>query len=183
MAVTDYSFRKASEKEKTLILNYLIDEFGPKSSEIFVDKCLWIKEGKIKEVFLVSTEQNKILKKLLPRNVYSAGIPIGSISENKFQLEIEGSYLLLHFTSKIIKIKTDQFLYGKPIFVENIESYNSEFNKGDHLIIIGNNSLHYGIGEAEIGSKDITNIKPNTILVRGLANKPLDRGWYLRKGN
>jgi len=182
MIKNDFTFRRASNTENELVKNHIQEKFGSKTLQIFSHKQVWIKEGKIKEVFLVLEKSDNIVEKL-SEWIYSAGIPIGSLWEDKFQLEIEGSYLILPFTSNKIKVKTNQFLYGKPIFVENIESVTYDFNKGDYLIIIGNNDIHYGLGKAEIGAKEISDAQPNTILVKGLQNKPLDRGWYLRKGN
>ncbi len=182
MENNDFVFRKSSAMEETLVLNHLKEMFGSKTIQSLSNGNLWIKEGKIKEVFLIPEEQEKIILKL-SGEIYYAGTPIGSIVENEFQLEIEGSSLILPFTNNKIKIKTSQFLYGKHIFVENLESYSYNFDKGDYLIILGKNNLHYGIGKAEIGAKDIDKAKQNTILVKGLKDKPLDRGWYLRRGN
>ncbi|MCE7741650.1 MAG: hypothetical protein GOP50_04265 [Candidatus Heimdallarchaeota archaeon] len=182
MIMNDFTFRRASNSENELVKKHIQEKFGSKTIQIFSHKQIWIKEGRIKEVFLVREKLENILDKL-SEWIYSMGIPIGSLCEDMFQLEIEGSYLILPYTSNIIKVKTNQFLYGKPIFVENVDSFTSDFNKGDHLIIIGNNDIHYGVGKAEIGAREANSAQPNTILVKGLQNKPLDRGWYLRKGN
>lgn len=177
-----FTFRRATNIEESLVKNHIRVEFGNKATQIFFQKKLWIKDGKIIEVFLVHESLNDVMEEI-NENIYFAGIPIGSLWKNEFQLEIEGSLLILPYTEKIIKVKTNQFLYGKNIFVENIELIKFNFNKGDYLIIIGKNSLHFGIGKAEIGSEEIGNVPSNTILIKGLKNKPLDRGWYLRKGN
>ncbi len=182
MITTDFTFRKASKSENELIKNHVKKEFGSETIHIFSQKKLWIKEGQIKEVFLIHEKLETILAKLSVQ-IYSAGIPIGSIWKNKFQLEIEGSYLILPYTKNKINVKTNQFLYGKSIFVENIEPIDFDFNRGDFLIVVGKNSLHFGVGKAEIGAKEINNAQPNTIIMKGLRSKPLDRGWYLRKGN
>ena len=182
MVNNDFIFRKSSAMEEALVLNHLKEMFGSKTIQSLSNGSLWIKEGKVKEVFLIPEEQEKIILKLSVK-VYYAGTPIGSIIENEFQLEIEGSSLILPFTNNVIKIKTSQFLYGKPIFVENLESYSYNFEKGDYLVILGKNNLHYGVGKTEIGANEIDKAKPNTILVKGLKDAPLDRGWYLRGGN
>jgi len=175
-------FRKATNKEERLvkeIFDYFLKE---SSSNPLNDYYLWSKEGKIIEVYAVPKETNRLLQKI-NRTIYFSGIPLGSISQNKFHLEIEGANIVLPFTDKIIEIKTEQFLYGKPIFVENIKRYESSFEKGDLLIIVGRNKLHYGIGISKISSKSIQDAKPNSIIIRESELKPRDRGWYLRHGN
>ena len=174
-------FREAKTDEADLVNDFIFNKFGSEELQLFQQFSFWIKEGKVKEVFLLKKNIESIVKKL-PTQVYSTGIPIGSIWKNKFQLEIEGSSLLSSITSKKIQVKTDQFLYGKHIFVENIESSASDFDKEDIIIIIGKNALHYGVGKAEIGSNEIHNAPVNTILIKGSPDKPLDRGWYLRRG-
>ena len=182
MMNSEYIFRKATKIEVKLIKNHITGNFGENTNQIFTHKYLWIKEGKIKEVFLVSSDLNKILEKITEKS-YSAGISIGSIWDDEFQLEIEGSFLILPYTDCKIKVKTSQYLYGKSIFVENVESTTVNFNKDDQLIILGANNLHYGIGKAQISKREMINAKANTILIKGFQHKPFDRGWYLRRGN
>ena len=182
MTSTEFLFRKASNIERETICEQISKNFGSKSLDMLNQKQLWIKEGKILEVFLVPDSISGYLEKL-PAKIYSAGTPIGSLWGETFQIEIEGAYLLKKHTNKVIKIKTNQFLYGKPIFKENIEEILGEFDRDDFLVIMGQNDLHFGVGKAQIQSTIIEETPPNTIIVKGYRNKPFDRGWYLRKGN
>ena len=182
MSSEEIVFKKASNSEIEMIRNQVSSNFGSETLVIFNQKQLWIKEGRVNEVYLVSDNLSTIVHNM-SQKIVSAGIPIGSLLENTFQLEIEGSYLILPFTNKKIKVKTNQFLYGKPIFVENVVSLTDDFKRGEMLIVLGKNDLHYGIGKAEIDSSEIKETQPNTIIVKGLRNKRQDRGWYLRKGN
>ncbi|MHA2357506.1 MAG: NIP7 pre-PUA domain-containing protein [Candidatus Heimdallarchaeaceae archaeon] len=175
-------FRISTTEEREIIQSDIEKQFGSSSLEALEDYQLWIKDGKIMEVYAVPFEINNILTNL-KANVYCAGLPLGTISENLFQLEIEGAYLLLPFTDKILNIKTEQFLYGKPIFIENIRSFKNKFRKNDWLIIIGQNNIHYGIGKARLDSTKLKDAKPNTIIISEYKQKPMDRGWYLRRGN
>ena len=102
---------------------------------------------------------------------------------SEFQLEIEGSYVLASYINKAIHIKTEQFLFGKPIVVENVDKIDGNFQKGNLLLVYGKRNLHYGIGQAEISSEELLSSKPNTIIIKGIKNKPFDRGWYLREGD
>ena len=176
------AFRKSTIEEEILVkktFNYFLDKKSISPLDIY---HLWTKEVKIKEIYAVPEETNKLLQKM-DKPIYSSGIPLGSISQNKFQLEIEGAHLIMPFTNKIIEIKTEQFLYGKPIFVENIVNFETSFKEGDLLIIVGRNKLHYGIGVSRISSKNIQSTKRNAILIKEFEKKPRDRGWYLRYGN
>jgi len=175
-------FRISSINEVEMIQSEIEKQFGPSSLEALENYHLWIKDGKVKEVYAVPIKISKILTNL-KTNAYCAGLPLGSISEREFQLEIEGAYLLLPFTNKVLTIRTDQFLYGKPIFVENIKSLEIEFRENDWLIVIGENNIHHGIGRARIDSTKLKKAKPNTIIISEYKQKPMDRGWYLRKGN
>lgn len=174
-------FRRVEESELKIIQENILGNFGEKALQEINHQHIWIREGKIKEVFTLHNQANK-LAILLEENLYSAGTPIGSIWNEEFQLEIEGAFLISSLTEKKLTVKTDQFLYGKPIFKENIEQLKEPFNANDLVIVLGKNSLHYGIGKTEIDSNKIEDSAPNTIVIKGYPNKPLDRGWYLRKG-
>lgn len=182
MIAKNLKFRKANRKEEELICSFINNQFGFRSLIALEDLNLWIREGKIKEAYAVPKESNQILCKI-KKDIYVAGIPLGSFSDVGFQLEIEGAVLIAPLTEKKLCVKTNQFLYGKPIFVSNIKSIKTDFEKGDFLVIIGENNLHYGIGRAKIDSSEIDNVEPNTVLISGYKRKPMDRGWYLRKGN
>ena len=175
-------FRSIKAREKEIILSSLSESFGETVLDILDKYQFWIKEGRIKEVFIVPKKDTHILERIL-KVVYSAGIPFGSIWDTEFQLEIEGANLLSPIIDKAIQIRTEQFLFGKPIFIENIREINDDFQKGDLLLIYGKNGLHYGIGKALLDSSEISASKPNTIVVKGYKNKPFDRGWYLREGD
>ncbi|MFW9851357.1 MAG: hypothetical protein ACFFDS_00260 [Candidatus Thorarchaeota archaeon] len=175
-------FRKATNEEQILVketFDYFLDK---KSTNPLDNYHLWTKEGKIIEIYAVPEETSKLLQNV-DKPIYSSGIPLGSIFQNKFQLEIEGAHLIMPFTDKIIEIKTEQFLYGKPIFVENIKSFETTFEEGDLLIVVGKSKLHYGVGVSRINSKNIQDVKKDTILIKELKHKPRDRGWYLRYGD
>ena len=181
-------FRKITKKEKQEILSFLSKNFGDSSLEPFTSLEMWIKEGKIKEVFALNQEVSRLVE-TLSYPVDFSGTPIGSYENGSFVLEIEGAKLVLPFTDRILKIKTEQFLYGKPIFMSNITSIPEDCEKQDWIIVIGEDSLkhenhlHYGIGKTEISYKEyIKEVNRNTIVIRGNKNKPFDRGWYLRKG-
>lgn len=178
----EISFRKAEEPELKVIKNSILKFFGKEATEVIFSKHLWIREGKIREVFALSEDINEAASSL-DIKLYSAGTPIGSLWEEGFQLEIEGALMITNLTNKKLIVNTDQFLYGKSIFKENIEECKDSFNSGDLLIIFGKNKLHFGVGKAIIDSNKITESPPNTIVVKGYPNKPFDRGWYLRKGN
>ncbi|MHA1668788.1 MAG: NIP7 pre-PUA domain-containing protein [Candidatus Heimdallarchaeaceae archaeon] len=175
-------FRKTTKEEEKFILHSIEKDFGASSISPFARLELWIKEGIVREIFAVNKEISDFLKKL-QTNIYFAGIPIGSLFNEKFFLEIEGAKLINSFTKNKVYVKTEQFLYGKPIFIENIVKSEYSFQKGDTVLIYGKNNLHYGLGKVNINYEDLTTSQANTILIKGNKNRPFDRGWYLRKGN
>ncbi|MHA1303696.1 MAG: PUA domain-containing protein [Candidatus Heimdallarchaeaceae archaeon] len=180
-------FRKANESETQLIHDFIETQFGLTALKFIKSKDLWIKEGKIKEVFIVNKELNTVLDTLIKQSfydtIYFAGTPIGSLKGDEFQLEMEGGYLLKQYTKKRIKIKTQQFLYGKHIFAANIVSISEPFERGDWVIVQGKNNLHFGVGKALFSSVSISRCDPNCVIIEGHRKRPLDRGWYLRFGH
>ena len=177
------TFRIRTKEENKLIMETLEADFGTNVLVVFKEYDFWIKEGKVKEVFTVPKKSSDLITKISILEPYSAGIPIGSISSNSFHLEIEGANIISNYTSKKIIVKTVQFLYGKPIFKENITKYEENFDKNDQIIVIGENKLLYGVGRAEISSRELSSLKENTIVIKGSRKKPLDVGWYLRGGS
>jgi ribosome biogenesis protein Nip4 len=176
-------FRIITEEEKQIVIEAIRVDFDTESLEALQGYSIWIKEGKIKEVFAVPQSSSDLILKTKNIEVHSAGVPIGSIWSDKFQLEIEGAKMFSRFAIKRIFVETDQFLYGKPIFKENVSGFKEAFEKNDPILVIGKNNLFYGIGRAEVNSSEFESLRSNTIIIRGSGRKPLDVGWYLRAGN
>ncbi len=176
-------FRIRTKEEDNLIRRTVEIYFGTRSLSAFERHIFWIKEGKIKEVFAVPQKSSDLISKTTNIEVYSAGIPIGSIWSDTFQLEIEGAKMVSDFTSKKVIVKTDQFLYGKPIFKENLIHFEESFDKNNLIIIMSKTNIFYGIGKAKVNSADINSLNQNAVIIEGSKTKPFDVGWYLRGGN
>ncbi len=176
------NFRKTTKMEEEIVRREIEEQFGKEGLDSLQNRLLWIKDGKIKEVCALRPNIEKIAE-TISHNLYFAGIPIGSIKKDKFNLEIEGSALISLKSKKIIHIKTDQFLYGKSIFTDNVLRFDEVFKKGELIIIKGRNNVHYGVGETRISSEELQNAPSNTVMIEGSINTPKDRGWYLRRGN
>ncbi len=176
------NFRKTTKTEEEIVRREIEEQFGKKGLDSLQNRLLWMRDGKIKEICALRPNIAKIAK-TISHNLYFAGIPIGSIKNDKFHLEIEGSALIRLKSKKVIHIKTDQFLYGKSIFTDNVLRFDEVFKKGDLIIIEGRNNIHYGVGETIISSEELQNSPSNTVIIKGSKNTPKDRGWYLRKGN
>lgn len=176
------NFRKATKKEEEIVRKEIDKHFGQVGLDSLQNRFLWIKDGKIKEVCALHPNIEAIVE-TISHNLYFAGIPIGSIKNNKFQLEIEGSALIRLTSKKVLHVKTDQFLYGKSIFTDNVLQFDEAFQSGDLVIIEGRNNVHYGVGETSISSEELKSAPSNTVIIKGSKNIPRDRGWYLRKGN
>ncbi|MCG3225776.1 MAG: hypothetical protein H7645_02570 [Candidatus Heimdallarchaeota archaeon] len=176
------SFRRASPEEEKNVYRFIENQFGSLSLNALEKQILWIREGKLKEVYAVPQKVSELLDKV-EHDVYAAGTPLGTFSDTEFLLEIEGAALILPLTKRILHVKTNQFLYGKPIFITNIKNIESDFKKDDFLIITGENNLHYGIGRAKIDSSELDCSKPSCVLISEYKRKPMDRGWYLREEN
>ncbi len=181
MIVDKMSFRRAHDEEIRIIKDFLTTEFNETCLDAFCGYDFWLKDGKIMEVFAIPCQlSNFILFNNL--SIYFAGIPVGSIKRNKFQLEIEGGTFLRPYISKKIFVKTDQYLYGKTIHKSNIAKIEGEFARNDVVIIIGKNNLDYGVGRVRVDSSKINSLPSNYAIITGKRHVPLDRGWYLRRG-
>lgn len=182
MSNKSISFRKATKTEEEIVLREIEKHFGQEGLDSLQNRFLWIKDGKIKEVCALRQNIDEVAR-TISHTLYFAGIPIGSIKNNKFHLEIEGSAVIRLVSKKVIHVKTDQFLYGKSIFTDNVLRFEEPFQKGDLVIIEGKNDVHYGVGETIISSRELQNAPSNTVMIKGSKDTPRDRGWYLRKGN
>ena len=182
MTEKQLSFRRAYPEEEKNVFSFIENQFGSLSLNSLENRILWIREGKLKEAYAVPQKVSEVLEKI-EHDVYSAGTPLGTFLDTEFLIEIEGAALILPLTKKILRVKTNQFLYGKPIFIANIKSIESDFKKDDFLIITGENNLHYGIGRVKIDSSELETAKPSSVLISEYKRKPMDRGWYLREEN
>ncbi len=180
MNESTFIFRQISKTEAAILSDFFITRLKSSLGSI-VHMDLWIKEGKVKEVFLVPSDLSELISSY-SLIVYSAGISIGIIKDDIFHLEIEGAKYFDYLLTKKIHVKTQQFLYGRSIFVANVFDFTSPFKKGDIVSVYGNDGLHYGVGETLLSSNELNHAKPNDILIKGKKNTPFDRGWYLRKG-
>lgn len=176
------NFRKTTKAEEEIVRREIEEQFGKEGLDSLQNRLLWIRDGKIKEVCALRPNIERIAE-TISHNLYFAGISIGSIKNDKFHLEIEGSALISLKSKKVIHIRTDQFLYGKSIFTDNVLRFDEAFKKEDLIIIKGRNNIHYGVGKTRISSEELENAPPNTVIIEGSKNTPKDRGWYLRRGN
>ncbi len=179
-------FREILEKEEKIVYMLVEAQFGINALAFLKNFNLWVKEeGRLLHIFALNNGIAHLLLSIEEscafNNLCFSGIPIGTINNEKFEIEVEGALLLQEYIPKRIIVKTQQFLYGKPIYAANIVSFSKPFEIGDYVNIYGHNSLHYGVGKALISSATLDK-DPNRIVIRGFLKKPLDRGYYLRYG-
>lgn len=169
--------RKASSLEKGLI-----DEFCA-SIGVEPSRCysrlyvLDIRGAPFKDVFDPSPSVLSFLKNRLGWNAYSIGFYLGILGKNNFEPSLPLAHKLARLCPEKIKCVTlnsegeKYFLYGKPVFGENIIEYNS---LGPVLV---ENTLREALGWGILVLED------NTKYGRRLVLRPAkDLGWYLRKG-
>ncbi|MBN2052842.1 hypothetical protein JW756_05035 [Candidatus Woesearchaeota archaeon] len=106
------------------------------------------------------------LKKNIPLEPYSMGLPLGELKNNRFSPSIALLDMLKNYTDKKIIVNKKgetMFLYGKEVFSENFAK--CDVNEGFCLVLNANDEV-LGYGELS-KKKNIKNI--------------LDRGDFLRR--
>ncbi|MEB3760405.1 MAG: hypothetical protein GSR81_06110 [Desulfurococcales archaeon] len=169
--------RKASSSEK-MIIDGFCSSIGVEPSRCYSHLyVLDIPRAPFKDVFDPSPSVLLFLKDHLEWNAYSIGFYLGILGKNKFEPSLLLAHKLVRFCPENINCVTlnpegeKYFLYGRPVFGENIVSYNS---LGPVLV---ENTLREALGWGRLVSED------NTKYGRRLVLRPVkDLGWYLRKG-
>jgi|Deesub1362A_J573_1020465.scaffolds.fasta_scaffold00098_22 ribosome biogenesis protein Nip4 len=161
-------FRPLNNLEREVIRKAGKD-YGLNVDTALKGKKLIISSGR-KEVFATNKLTVKIIEKM-NKEPYCAGLFIGEIRKNRFELSLEGAYLFAPFANKkiIIDDKAEQLvLYGRDVFSNSIVS-SPKLKEGERCIILNKFGDALAIGEVKGGTQvSIRNIK--------------DRGWYLRRG-
>ena len=180
----------------------LIDEFvqrnwNTKISHILKEnKCMYIEHGNKVEIYLVQTNQLRLLKTTkteeLLRHTVFAGIFLGTYwKENKEFIEpsLELGYLALLNNAKqnVVYVNTigeKLFLYGRDLFAQSINSIIPPIRYKSYVIILNSNGEYLGLGMASTSIHSVYYLEklkidnPRFILIKNY----IDLGWYLRHG-
>ncbi|MGH9933902.1 MAG: PUA domain-containing protein [Nitrososphaerales archaeon] len=166
-------YRELKREEKT-ILNRFFDKWD--LFDYFKNKNLLVKEGKIREIFLM-TEDAKALT--LRKGPHLVGIKLGEIRK-QVSIDLEGAQIFAQNTSKKKVVVTDEaealVLYGRDVFGQSIIKHTNDFDENEVILITNKQGDAIGIGRTRYSADKIRN---KGVTVTNIA----DRGWYLREEN
>ena len=166
-------YRELTREEKT-ILNRFFDKWD--LFDYFKDKNLLIKEGKIREIFLMTKDAKALA---LRKDPHLGGIKLGEMRK-QVSLDLEGAQIFAQNTSKKKIVVTEQaealVLYGRDVFGRSIIRHTNDFDENEVVLITNKHGDAIGIGRTRYNSDKIQN---QGVTVTNIA----DRGWYLREEN
>jgi 60S ribosome subunit biogenesis protein NIP7 len=160
-------FRCPTRGERRLIMR-AGREFGGDFEAVLDGKILLVSVGGRREVFVTNPSTYEVLERLKV-NPYFTGLYIGEIRDGRFNLGLEGGYLLAPSSNRriIVDDSVEQLvLYGRDVFINSIREAYPGMKKGQRCLILNRRGEFLAVGKVE--GKIIKNL--------------LDRGWYLRKG-
>lgn len=129
---------------------------------------LFVSRGEPKEVSLLSKKGAEILKRI--GDVYCAGLSLGELKGGRFNLGLEGAFLIAKLALKkvVVNQKGEQLsLYGRDIFIDSVLKH-PKLSRGEDCLIVNRQGEPLAIGV----------FTGKRVLVKNRR----DRGWYLRKG-
>lgn len=156
--------REINKREKAII-GKLGQEFGVDIFDILKGKKILV-SGR-REVSVIGNDACRTLK-AIKRDPYSAGLRIGKIKKEKFDLALEGAALIAPHSSKTVAVNKKQeqvVLYGGDVISKSAIK-ESGLGDGDRCFLVNQNNENIAIGRIELD--------------RIINNR--DRGHYLRSG-
>lgn len=184
-------FRNINNIEKKIIGSFLSKIFSnnlSKFEEFEHNLYVLIKNKtqhfKYPQIYLLSEEIKKILKKISVNDISSGGLYFGFIKRGEFYLSIEGAEYLHKrgYISDLLQIYVNKhgeksILYGNNILKNMliIKSYN--FKENDFVLIFNDKDELIAIGNSVIEASDVKNLRPDGLVVKNLS----DKGIYLRE--
>jgi ribosome biogenesis protein Nip4 len=154
--------REINQRERGII-GKLNEEFGIDIFDILKGKRILI-TGR-REVSAVAPDAYKTLKSM-KRDPYSAGLHIGKIKKEKFDLGLEGAAIIAPHSRKLVTLNKKQeqlVLYGGDVRSKSAIK-KSGLPDGERCFLVNENRENIAIGRIE--SDNIINVR--------------DRGHYLR---
>ena len=166
-------YRELTREEKTVVNRF----FGKWDLfDYFKDKNLLIREGKVREIFMMTGDAKSLALKNDP---YLVGIKLGELRK-QVSLDLEGAQIFAQNTSKKKIVVTDQaealVLYGRDVFGQSIVSHSNDFEENEVVLIMNKHGDAIGIGRTRYGAEKI---QKEGVTVTTIT----DRGWYLREEN
>lgn len=164
-------YRELSREEKTQ-LNRFFDKWN--TFDFFKDKNLLIRDGKVREVFMMTDATKRFALKKTP---YLVGIKLCELRKH-VSLSLEGAYILAKNTNKKKIMVTEQaevlVLYGRDVFGQSIVRHTNDFEENEIVMITNEHGDAIGIGR--------TRYSADKIQMKGVTVTNItDRGWYLRE--
>jgi ribosome biogenesis protein Nip4 len=156
--------REINQNERE-IMRKLNKEFYINFDEVFKGKKILVSQRR--EVSVIETDAYKSLK-AMKKDPYSAGLLIGKIKKDRFDLGLEGAAIIAAHSKKIVEVNKRQeqvVLYGGDVTSKSAIK-DSGLTHGDRCLIVNKHRENIAIGR--INKDKIINLR--------------DRGHYLRSG-
>ena len=164
-------YRHLTRKERT-ILNRFFGKWD--LFDYFKDKNLLVREGKVREIFIMTDGAKELV---LKKDPYLVGIKLGELRKH-VSLGLEGAQIFAENASKKKIVVTDQaealVLYGRDVFGQSIIKHTNDFGENEIVLITSRYGDAIGIGRTRYRADKI---QKQGVTVTNVA----DRGWYLRE--
>ncbi|MFW9941303.1 MAG: NIP7 N-terminal domain-related protein [Candidatus Thorarchaeota archaeon] len=184
-------FRKINDIEKQIIAASIsnISTELPQIIEnltnfLYVSLESSITKAKSPSIFIISKDQDRLLRSLDSDKIISAGLYFGFIKKGKFYLSLEGAEFLEknHTISDIKRLQVNvagekSILYGKNILKNMITKIPPNLENDDFLLIFNSLNELIAVGRSYVDKDSFHNLKPSETVAFNLT----DKGYYLRK--
>lgn len=146
-------------------------------TDLFDEKQLIVGRGRRNEVYLVSSAVWSLYQQIHPdRYPYFLGQFLGELTSTRFRPSLQVLPILVREGRDSVKIMVNEageqrFLYGQSLTEDHLISSLLDFEKGQRILIVDEQSEGLGFGLVKQVSKSSITI-----------TNQQDLGWYLRRG-
>ncbi len=112
--------------------------------------------------------------------VYSMGIPIGTMTGERFRIALQILERLAVITESRVVVSrkgAEAFTYGRSILKESIHEVAPNLTRGQRVIIFNRAGDCLGLASMTVDSSDVDSLGSDRLVAKNLA----DIGWYLRR--
>lgn len=150
--------------EKKILYDYISSNFY----EVMLEGKMYVLEGKRRELFLLSDEIYKYIKKI-ERHPFCVGLYLGEIKGRKCTPSLQLIVNFGKFAKKKIYVKEKGeilFTMGRDILEESLLKEVGNPKEGEEVFVLNERNECLGIARKE----------------KGIYKNVLDIGWYIRHG-
>jgi ribosome biogenesis protein Nip4 len=186
------NFRQINHHEKEIISNSflrissrLLPFFKKNERFFYISINKQTSHNRYPQIYLISEELKSFLSILISYdNICSAGLYFGFIKRGKFYLSLEGAEFLYiqGLFPKSLRLYVNEkgeksLLYGNNILKKMLIDESFDFKEKDFLIVCNKSNEIIAIGQSQVESEQIHNLKSTDLIAVNLS----DKGTYLRE--